>query len=191
MSSPRNSDLSIDSQNAHVTPERVKALADKGQGRNEVMRTLGASQHHVDKAARAAGVTWDRTWTRKAVETLSVDAALEREQLGQKFRTITHTILDRIINAEDIEPEELRTLLWSAGSATASDARYAKAGQDARVESRLHGDGEEVSGMFAEMLSTLRNRYAISETAEEDLTCDYCQLVECSCGRDDSDDPDG
>lgn len=117
-------------QNAPVSPADVRRLADEGLGRNAIARRLGATRHAVDTAAKAAGVTFDRAATRAAVAAWQADATLEREELAADFRRVTRVVLNRILNASDLDPGDLRDLLWSAGSSAASDARLGRLALD-------------------------------------------------------------
>lgn len=125
---PMNHDSVNRSQNA-CSPETVKQLAESGLGRNQIAAQLQVTTYRVDKAAQAAGVTFDRSTTRKAVQARSVDAQAARAALSEQFQEVARLTLDRALEtltANDLDPVELRELVWVAGSAAASDVRLAK-----------------------------------------------------------------
>lgn len=143
-------------QNA-CTPEKVKELADAGHGRNAIAELLGVTTYRVDKAARAAGVKFDRTATRKAVEARQVDAHAEREELATQFREVARTILTRVLDSEGMETNELRDLIWSAGAAASSDVRIGKLALD---RSRFATD-ERAAEDFADILEAVRSGFEV------------------------------
>lgn len=114
------------------TPETVKELAESGLGRNQIAAQLQVTTYRVDKAAQAAGVTFDRAKVAQAVQARSVDAQAEREALASQFRQVARVTLTKVLDAEpgDLDAAQVRDLLWSAGSAAASDARYGKLALD-------------------------------------------------------------
>lgn len=89
-----------------VDPATVAQLAADGHGRNSAARTLGVSRRAVDEAARAAGVTWDRTATAAATAARLADV---RAELADTFATTADLAGDRLI-------EELRRDQLNAGT---------------------------------------------------------------------------
>lgn len=164
---PAHHDQSIGDE---ITPERVRELADQGYGRNAIMRLTGATQWKVDRAAEAAGVTWDTRRTRKAVETLQVDAAIEREQLAGDFRQIARVILSKVIGSDpgEFDPASLRDLMWTAGSAAASDARYGRLSLDRQRHAQVIDQDSEAKEQFGELLRTLRGGFRTLEDEDEE-----------------------
>ena len=98
-----------------VDPEQVAQLAADGLGRNAIARTLGASRRAVDEAAKAAGVTWDRSATAAATAARMADV---RAELADTFATTADLAGDRLIDAlkaDQLDPGTLRALATVAG----------------------------------------------------------------------------
>ena len=96
-------------------PEQVAQLAADGLGRNAISRRLGVSRRAVDEAARAAGVTWDRTATAAATAARLADV---RADLADTFATTADLAGDRLITAlraDDLDPGVVRALATVAG----------------------------------------------------------------------------
>lgn len=101
-----------------VDPEQVAQLAAEGLGRNAVARTLGVSRRAVDEAARAAGVTWDRTATAQATAARLADV---RADLADTFATTADLAGDRLIDElgrDDLDAGTLRALATVCGIST-------------------------------------------------------------------------
>lgn len=99
-------------------PETVARLAADGLGRNAVARTLGVSRRAVDEAARAAGITWDRTATAQATAARLADV---RADLADTFATTADLAGDRLIDElgrDDLDAGTLRALATVAGIST-------------------------------------------------------------------------
>lgn len=96
-------------------PAQVAHLAADGLGRNAVARHLGVSRRAVDEAARAAGVTWDRTATAAATSARLADV---RADLADTFADAADLAGDRLITAlqaDALDPSVLRSLATVAG----------------------------------------------------------------------------
>lgn len=65
-----------------ATRQEIVDLIKAGGGRNEVAREVGVSGRTVSVVAEKAGLTFDRTQTRKATEARLVDAKARRATLG-------------------------------------------------------------------------------------------------------------
>ena len=101
-----------------VDPEQVAQLAADGLGRNAIARTLGASRRAVDEAAKAAGVTWDRSATAAATAARLADV---RAELTDSFATTADLATGRLIealHADELDPQVLRALGTVSGIAT-------------------------------------------------------------------------
>lgn len=119
-------------QNAGDITDQVRDLAQAGWGRNAIARELGVSNYQVDKAAQAAGVTFDRAKVAQAVQARVVDAQAEREELAAQFRSVARVILSKVLSSspEELNPLEMKEWIWTAGAAASSDARYGKLNLD-------------------------------------------------------------
>lgn len=98
-----------------VTPAQVAHLAADGLGRNAVARHLGVSRRAVDEAARAAGVTWDRSQSAAATAARLADV---RADLADTFADAADLAGDRLIialKADALDPSVLRALATVAG----------------------------------------------------------------------------
>lgn len=98
-----------------VDPAQVAQLAREGHGRNSVARTLGVSRRAVDEAAKAAGVTWDRSATAAATAARLADV---RADLADTFADAADLAGDRLITAlrdDVLDPQVLRALATVAG----------------------------------------------------------------------------
>lgn len=98
-----------------VDPEQVAQLAADGHGRNSVARTLGVSRRAVDEAARAAGVTWDRTATAQATAARLADV---RAELTDSFTEAADLATGRLIeelHQDQLDAGTLRALATVAG----------------------------------------------------------------------------
>lgn len=151
------------------TPERVAELVQQGKGRNEISRILKANVYQVNKAAEAAGVKFDREATRAATAARVADAQAEREELAEKFRYVSHTILSKIINSDpgDLDPADLRDLLWSAGSAAATDARYGRLMMDERLRAAELDENSEAKEQFGKLLDSVREGFRTLDDEDE------------------------
>lgn len=99
-------------------PETVARLAADGLGRNAVARELGVSRRAVDEAARAAGITWDRTATAQATAARLADV---RAELTDSFTEAADLATGRLIealHADELDPAVLRALGTVAGIST-------------------------------------------------------------------------
>ena len=99
-------------------PEQVAQLAADGLGRNAVARTLGVSRRAVDEAARAAGVTWDRTATAQATAARLADV---RAELTDSFAEAADLATGRLIEElrqDQLDAGTLRALATVCGIST-------------------------------------------------------------------------
>lgn len=99
-------------------PEQVAQLAADGLGRNAISRRLGVSRRAVDEAARAAGVTWDRTATAAATAARMADV---RAELADTFATTADLAGDRLIEElrrDQLDAGTLRALATVCGIST-------------------------------------------------------------------------
>lgn len=98
-----------------VDPEQVAQLAADGHGRNAVARTLGVSRRAVDEAARAAGITWDRSATAAATAARLADV---RAELTDSFTEAADLATGRLIeelHQDQLDAGTLRALATVAG----------------------------------------------------------------------------
>lgn len=98
-----------------VDPEQVAQLAAEGLGRNAISRRLGVSRRAVDEAARAAGVTWDRSATAAATAARLADV---RAELTDSFTEAADLATGRLIeelHQDQIDAGTLRALATVAG----------------------------------------------------------------------------
>lgn len=154
------------------TPEKVAELVAQGHGRNQIARLLEVPVYRVNKAAHAAGVKFDRSATKAATAARMADAQAERAELADKFRQVSQTILNVVLNSDpgDLAPDALRDLLWSAGSAAASDARYGKLILEHEMSRITEEHQSEAAEQFAELLNTVRAGFqTLEDTPLEDL----------------------
>lgn len=159
-------------QPKRVTPAKVKELVEQGHGRNEIARRLKTNVYQVNKAAHAAGVTFDRSATKAATAARLADAQAERSELADQFRQVSQTILNVVLNSDpgDLTPDALRDLLWSAGSAAASDARYGKLLLDTELSRITEEHQSEAAEQFGAFLNTVREGFqTLEDTPIEEL----------------------
>lgn len=158
-------DRSTGSNQNACTPETVRRLSEQGHGRNEIARKLNVNVYQVHKAAREAGVTFDRSATKAATAARVADAQAERIELAEQFRQVGRTILTKVLdsNPGDLDPAALRDLLWSAGSAAASDARYGKLLLDYQTTHIAEDEQIEAAEKFATLLQGLREGFQTLE----------------------------
>lgn len=163
--------------------DRVRDLAQAGWGRNAIARELGVSNYRVSQAAEQAGVVFDRSATRKAVQARSIDAQAARAALSEQFQEVARLTLDRALEtltATDLDPVELRELVWIAGSAAASDVRLAKLALDAlRVKSTAQA-ADDLNTVVDAITTSITE---ITSITEEDLIAmmdvdDYLDAVQ-------------
>lgn len=99
-------------------PEQVAQLAADGLGRNAISRRLGVSRRAVDEAARAAGITWDRTATAAATAARLADV---RADLADTFATTADLAGGRLIEElrrDQLDAGTLRALATVCGIST-------------------------------------------------------------------------
>lgn len=109
-------------KNRAVTTKQLRELHEQGLGRNAIARRLNTTHYQVDKAAKKAGITFDRSAILDATEARNADALIDRVDLAEKFRHVAHVCLDKVLEGGN-EPATVRELLTAAGIAATNDVR--------------------------------------------------------------------
>lgn len=93
---------------------RVVELAEEGYGRNAIARELGCSRRAVDEAAKAEGISWDRSQTKAATAALVADAQHELSALFSETASMAARRLLAELQADVPDPQLIRALATSA-----------------------------------------------------------------------------
>lgn len=93
-----------------IEPARVKELVEQGFGRNAVARELGVSYRAVDEVAKAEGITWDRSRTKKATAALVADAQHELSSMFSETASVAARRLLEELQSDDPNPHLIRAL---------------------------------------------------------------------------------
>lgn len=75
---------------------RIRALHKKGLGRNAIAREAGVSLATVTKVCQAAGLAFDRSATKVAVEARAVDLRARRQGIVQRLYDRSEHVLTRL-----------------------------------------------------------------------------------------------
>lgn len=75
---------------------RIRALHKKGLGRNAIARELGLSLATVTKICQEAGLSFDRSKTKVAVEARKIDLADLRTRAAERSLLRVHKLHDRL-----------------------------------------------------------------------------------------------
>jgi hypothetical protein len=84
---------------AHITDaqkRKIRALHGKGLGRNAIAREVGCSLSTVTMVCRAAGLTFDRSATKVAVEARQVDLRAARQEVLTELYDIAREDIRRL-----------------------------------------------------------------------------------------------
>ncbi|MDN6676399.1 hypothetical protein ACTXKY_06220 [Corynebacterium variabile] len=76
-------------KNRPVTVDEVLPLWEDGKSKAEIARALHTSGYYVEKAAKEAGLTWDRAQTEVATQARIIDAVAQRAVLADAMREMS------------------------------------------------------------------------------------------------------
>jgi hypothetical protein len=137
----------------------LKLHAD-GLGRNQIARTTGLGAATVTKVIHEAGLSFDRTATKAAVEARRIDLADARTRLTERLYTRATSILDRLeadtytaVMRASFGEEKPQTLQFvpARDERDLAAALGVLATQAARLEQVGNPAGEKVKGLLGEI----------------------------------------
>lgn len=133
--------------------QNMTSLISSGKSCNAIARELGVSPSTVSRHAKAAGLTFDRSLTAKAVEAARIDAASRRAEVGAGLlEDISRARLTRLAEANDARDFQQ----VAQGVAALSRAYKDLAGLPGPPD----GGEEEARASLAEFLSLVKVRAA-------------------------------
>lgn|GEM_PF-5682240 len=150
---------------------QVAALHAQGVGRNEIARRLDMRPNDVTRAARDAGLSFDRTRTRQATAARTADMAAARQAQLIRSYGVVDAILDRledphpiaILKGEGGIPREVPVSQIPARDlARLADSLWKVRSVATRLEAVDNPAAQEAS----DMLTRLADRLGIDDTAE-------------------------
>lgn len=116
--------MNTQNKGVEVDPKDVKELFNQNLGRNEIARRLDTTPYYVNKAAKKAGITFNRKATLAAATARTIDALNDRVALAEQFREVARRCLDEALNGNH-DPADMKNLLVTAGIAATNDTRLA------------------------------------------------------------------
>lgn len=106
--------MPVEKKKGAVNPQQVKELHAQGKGRNQIARILHTTRYRVDQAADAAGIVFDGSMTKQAVQARKNTATLERMALTARLRDVAYTALGEALDTTIPLSERKQAVLMAA-----------------------------------------------------------------------------